>query len=51
MGLESDHLSCSQVRGMFEKNCLLTPISWSTWDTIKNNTYMYKVIQYLHNGV
>ena len=42
---------CVCVRGMFEMNCLLSSSSISTWGTIKTNTYLYKVIQYLHNGV
>ena len=37
--------------GMFEMNCLLSPSSISTWGTIKTNTYLYRAIQYLHNGV
>ena len=39
------------LRGMFEMNCLLSSGSISTWGTIKTNTYLYRVIQYLHNGV
>ena len=39
------------VRGMFEMNCLLSSSSISTWGTIKTNTYLYRAIQYLHNGV
>ena len=39
------------IRGMFEMNCLLSSSSISTWGTIKTNTYLYRVIQYLHNGV
>ena len=39
------------LRGMFEMNCLLSSSSISTWGTIKTNTYLYRVIQYLHNGV
>ena len=39
------------VWGMFEMNCLLSSSSISTWGTIKTNTYLYRVIQYLHNGV
>jgi molybdopterin/thiamine biosynthesis adenylyltransferase len=41
----------SVIRRLSEKKCLLSSISWSTWDTIKTNTYLYRVIQYLHNGV
>ena len=41
----------SHVRGMFEMNCLLSSSSISTWGTIKTNTYLYRVILYLHNGV
>ena len=37
--------------GMFEMNCLLSSSSISTWGTIKTNTYLYRAIQYLHNGV
>ena len=40
-----------KIRGMFEMNCLLSSSSISTWDTIKTNTYLYRAIQYLHNGV
>ena len=40
-----------ELRGMFEMNCLLSSSSISTWGTIKTNTYLYRVIQYLHNGV
>ena len=32
-------------------NCLLSSSSISTWGTIKTNTYLYRAIQYLHNGV
>ena len=39
------------VRGMFEMNCLLSSSSISAWGTIKTNTYLYRAIQYLHNGV
>ena len=39
------------VRGMFEMNCLLSSSSISTWGMVKTNTYLYRVIQYLHNGV
>ena len=39
------------LRGMFEMNCFLSSSSISTWGTIKINTYLYRVIQYLHNGV
>ena len=39
------------IRGMFEMNCLLSSSSISTWGTIKTNTYLYRAIQYLHNGV
>ena len=39
------------IQGMFEMNCLLSSSSISTWGTIKTNTYLYRVIQYLHNGV
>ena len=35
----------------FEMNCLLSSSSISTWGTIKTNTYLYRAIQYLHNGV
>ena len=42
---------CVHVRGMFEMNCLLSSSSISTWGTIKTNTYLYRAIQYLHNGV
>ena len=41
----------SRIRGMFEMNCLLSSSSISTWGTIKTNTYLYRAIQYLHNGV
>ena len=37
--------------GMFEMNCLLSSSSISTWGTIKTNTYLYRAIQYLQNGV
>ena len=40
-----------QIRGMFEMNCLLSSSSISTWGTIKTNTYLYRAIQYLHNGI
>ena len=30
---------------------LISSSSISTWGTIKTNTYLYRVIQYLHNGV
>ena len=39
------------LRGMFGMNCLLSSSSISTWGTIKTKTYVYRVIQYLHNGV
>ena len=39
------------IQGMFEMNCLLSSSSISTWGTIKTNTYLYRAIQYLHNGV
>ena len=39
------------LRGMFEMNCLLSSSSISTWGTIKTNTYLYRAIQYLHNGI
>ena len=39
------------IRGMFEMNCLLSYISISTWGTIKNNIYLSRFIQGLHNGV
>ena len=39
------------IRGMFEMNCLLSSSWISTWGTIKTNTYLYRAIQYLHNGV
>ena len=39
------------IRGMFEMNCLLSSSSISTWGTLKTNTYLYRIIQYLHNGV
>ena len=39
------------LRGMFEMYCLLSSSSISTWGTIKTNTYLYRAIQYLHNGV
>ena len=39
------------IRGMFEMNCLLSSSSISKWGTIKTNTYLYRAIQYLHNGV
>ena len=39
------------IRGMFEMNCLLSSSSISTWGTIKTKTYLYRAIQYLHNGV
>ena len=49
------HMACGgskvYIRGMFEMNCLLSFSSISTWGTIKTNTYLYRVIQYLHNGV
>ena len=41
----------SIIRGMFEMNCLISSSSISTWGTIKTNTYLCRVIQYLHNGV
>ena len=41
----------STVRGMFEMNCSLSSSSIFTWGTIKTNTYLYRAIQYLHNGV
>ena len=41
----------NNVRGMFEMNCLLSSSAISTWGTIKTNTYLYRVIQHLHNGV
>ena len=41
----------STIRGMFEMNCLLSSSSISTLGTIKTNIYLYRVIQYLHNGV
>ena len=41
----------TKIRGMFEMNCLLSSSSISTWGTIKTNTYLYRAIQYLHNGV
>ena len=40
-----------KIRGMFEMNCLLSSSSISAWGTVKTNTYLYRVIQYLHNGV
>ena len=40
-----------KIRGMFEMNCLLSSSSISTWGTIKTNTYLYRAIQYLHNGI
>ena len=40
-----------KVRGMFEMNCLLSSSSMSTWGTIKTNTYLYRAILYLHNGI
>ena len=43
--------STHKIRGMFEMNCLLSSSSISTWGTIKTNTYLYRAIQYLHNGV
>ena len=45
------HTLNASVRGMFEMNCLLSSSSISTWGTIKTNTYLYRAIQYLHNGV
>ena len=42
---------CAYLRGMFEMNCLLSSSSISTWGTIKTNTYLYRAIQYLHNGI
>ena len=45
------HITLCDVRGMFEMNCLLSSSSISTWGTIKTNTYLYRAIQYLHNGV
>ena len=45
LNLETD------IGGMFEMNCLLSSSSISTWGTIKTNAYLYRVIQYLHNGV
>ena len=39
------------IRGMFEMNCLLSSSSISTWGTIKTNTYLYRAIQYQHNGI
>ena len=44
-------LQSTNIRGMFEMNFLLSSSSISTWGTIKTNTYLYRVIQYLHNGV
>ena len=48
---EASLTNIQNVRGMFEMNCLLSSSSISTWGTIKTNTYLYRVIQYLHNGV
>ena len=31
--------------------CLLSSSSISMWGMIKTNTYLYRAIQYLHNGV
>ena len=45
------NILCKIIRGMFEMNCLLSSSSISTWGTIKTNTYLYRAIQYLHNGV
>ena len=45
------HLFFFDVRGMFEMNCLLSSSSISTRGTIKTNTYLYRAIQYLHNGI
>ena len=44
-------LGLTGIQGMFEMNCLLSSSSISTWGTIKTDTYLYRVIQYLHNGV
>ena len=44
-------LKLLRLRGMFEMNCLLSSSSISTWDTIKTNIYLYRAIQYLHNGI
>ena len=51
LGLPYVELRCPFIRGMFEMNCLLSSSSISTWGTIKTNTYLYRVIQYLHNCV
>ena len=45
------HVSCLDIRGMFEMNCLLSNISISTWGRIKTNIYLSRFIQGLHNGV
>ena len=44
-------ISLENIRGMFEMNCLLSSSSIFTWGTIKTNTYLYRAIQYLHNGI
>ena len=49
--LEKSIVSQQEIRGMFEMNCLLSSSSISTWGTIKTNTYLYRAIPYLHNGV
>ena len=43
----------SQSTRVFKMNCLLSYISISTWGTIKNknNIYLSRFIQGLHNGV
>ena len=45
------HTKEFKIRGMFEMNYLLSSSSISMWGTIKTNTYLYRAIQYLHNGV
>ena len=51
MVMRFSKLGSGEIRGMFEMNCLLSSNSISTWGTIKTNTYLYRTIQYLHNGI
>ena len=51
LNAENKILPSPLIRGMFEMNCLLSSSLISTWGMIKTNTYLYRVIQYLHNGV
>ena len=39
------------IRGVFDMYCLVSSSWIFTWGTIKPNTYPYRVIQYLPNGV